>query len=307
MLPLSLWPLQHSTSSSSFPSLMLSATQSHQHCTAPLPPIVHPGLDHNLTIKSITRPGIVWTSPTTDSSHLSIARGHCLIAVSGSPITMKIALIKVASFIITCHLECPRRSASSTYICAGRFFSVPSTATMHVLISQTTAGVIGVLGLSSAQPIMSKYFSCLLTRLGCLAYTSDSVAIACQKGSQLDADVVDPKTMAVAKLSHPPARAMIVVVIIIVNNGGSVGANNQHPPPLACWGLSRNKILFQVEWKQNFISSKVETEFCFEWSGSGIPFWCLRNGKSWCLGNGKFWCLGNGIVLVSWKQNSVSV
>ncbi len=148
---------------------------------------------------SITRPSIVWTGPITDSSHLSIARGHCLITVSGSPITIKIALIEVDSFIIICHLECPRRSASSTYIHAGRFFSVPSTRMMPVLISQATAGVIGVLGLSSAQPIMSKYFLCLLTRSGQLAYKSNSVSIACWKGSQLNADVVDPKTMAVTK------------------------------------------------------------------------------------------------------------
>jgi hypothetical protein len=71
---------------------------------------------------------------------------------------------------------------------------------MPVLILQAKAGVIVVLGLSYAQPIMSKYFSCLLTRLGWLAYTSTSVSIAHWKGSQLDADMVDPKTMAVAKL-----------------------------------------------------------------------------------------------------------
>ncbi len=87
------------------------------------------------------------------------------------------------------------------YICTGRmFFLVPSAATMPVLILQATARMIGVLGSSSSQTIMSKYLSCLLTRSSWLAYTSDSVSIAPQKGSQLDADVVDPKTMVVAKL-----------------------------------------------------------------------------------------------------------
>jgi hypothetical protein len=71
---------------------------------------------------------------------------------------------------------------------------------MPVFIFQATAGVMGVLESSSAQTIMSKYFLCLLTRSGWLAQTSDSVSIACLKGSQLDAEVVDPKTMAVAKL-----------------------------------------------------------------------------------------------------------
>ncbi len=65
----------------------------------------------------ITRPSIVWTGPTTNSSHL-----HCLTIVSGSPIMTKIASIRVASFIKICHLECWRRSASSMYICAVRFF-----------------------------------------------------------------------------------------------------------------------------------------------------------------------------------------
>ncbi len=74
--------------------------------------------------------------------------------------------------------------------CAGRFFLVPSAATMPVLKLQATAGVIGVLGSSSTQPIMSKYFPYLLTRLGWLAYTSDSVSIACRRGSQLNADIV---------------------------------------------------------------------------------------------------------------------
>ncbi len=71
---------------------------------------------------------------------------------------------------------------------------------MPLFISQAKAGVIGVLGLSPTQPIMSKYFSCFPIRSGWLAYTSDSVSIARRKGSQLDAEVVDPKTMAVAKL-----------------------------------------------------------------------------------------------------------
>ncbi len=29
--------------------------------------------------------------------------------------------------------------------------------------------------------------------------------------------------------------------------------------------------------KQNFVLGGVETEFCFEWTGNGIPFWRLGN------------------------------
>ncbi len=35
---------------------------------------------------------------------------------------------------------------------------------------------------------------------------------------------------------------------------------------------SGNRILFRVEWKQNSVSSGMETEFCFEWSGNKILF-----------------------------------
>ncbi len=68
---------------------------------------------------------------------------------------------------------------------------------------------------------------------------------------------------------------------------------------IQCVGVYRvmysgNRIPFQVEWKQNSVSSGVETEFCFKWSGNRIPFRCLGNGKFWCIGNGKFWCLRNG-------------
>ncbi len=69
-----------------------------------------------------------------------------------------------------------------------------------------------------------------------------------------------------------------------------------------------------MEWKQNSVSSGVETEFCFEWSGNGILFRCLGNGSFGVSETEIFGVLEmescgvlERIVLVSWKRNSVSV
>ncbi len=103
-------------------------------------------------------PSIVWTGLTISSSHLSMERGHCLIVVSGLPIMTKIASISVANFINICSLECPRRSVPSTYMRARSFLSTPLALTTLMLILHATAEVMGVLGLRSAQPIISTYF-----------------------------------------------------------------------------------------------------------------------------------------------------
>ena len=54
------------------------------------------------------RPSIINIWPTTSSNHLSMARGHCQSAVSGSPITTKIASMSAAST----RSICARQSAS---------------------------------------------------------------------------------------------------------------------------------------------------------------------------------------------------
>ncbi len=105
---------------------------------------------------SISSSGIVWTGPTISSDYFSVARGHCLTNLSGSPITTKIASISEVSFINICCLECPRSSASSTFMWTGRFFSTSLAVNTPLLILHANAGNIGVLGSSLAHPIMSK-------------------------------------------------------------------------------------------------------------------------------------------------------
>ena len=60
-------------------------------------------------------------------------------------------------------------------------------------------------GLIVAHCIISRYFVCFATKLGQFAYTTDIASMAQRNGSQLDADAVEPKTMAIARLKYPPA------------------------------------------------------------------------------------------------------
>jgi hypothetical protein len=70
-----------------------------------------------------------------------------------------------------------------------------------------------------------------------------------------------------------------------------------------CFELSG--ILFQVEWKQNSVSSGVETEFRFgvlETESFGFS-----EMESFGVLETKSFGVSERIVLVSWKRNSVSV
>ncbi len=53
---------------------------------------------------------------------------------------------------------------------------------------------------------MAKYLACLMTKSTLLANTTVKASIACQNDSQLDADAVEPKTMAVARLYRSSAK-----------------------------------------------------------------------------------------------------
>ncbi len=67
----------------------------------------------------------------------------------------------------------------------------------------------------------------------------------------------------------------------------------------------KNRILFRVEWKQNFILSGVETEFRFgvlETESFGIS-----ETESFGVLETESFGVSERIVLVSWKWNSVSV
>jgi hypothetical protein len=64
-------------------------------------------------------------------------------------------------------------------------------------------------------------------------------------------------------------------------------------------------ILFQVEWKQNSVSSGVEMEFCFgvlEMKSFGV-----LETESFGVSETESFGVLERIVLVSWKQNSVSL
>ena len=52
---------------------------------------------------------------------------------------------------------------------------------------------------------MSRYFLCFVTKSGRFAYTADRAWMARRKGSQLDADAMDPNTIAIAIKKYPPA------------------------------------------------------------------------------------------------------
>ena len=68
---------------------------------------------------------------------------------------------------------------------------------------------------------------------------------------------------------------------------------------------SGNRILFQVEWKQNFVSSGVEMEFRFdvlETESFGVS-----EMESFGVLEMESFGVLERIVLVSWKQNSVSM
>ena len=72
-----------------------------------------------------------------------------------------------------------------------------------------------------------------------------------------------------------------------------------------CFEWSGNRIPFQVEWKQNFVSSGVETEFHFgvsEMESFGI----LETESFGVLETESFGVLER-IVSVSWTQITVSV
>ncbi len=145
------------------------------------------------------RPSIICLGPMTTSSNLSMTRGHCLATTSGSPITTKIALITVAKTVSMCALFTASISALSTYIHAGRskqFFSL----IMPWLIAQEKVGVISAYGSASSHFNMTRYFLCLMTRSSLFANTFIKALIACLYDSQLDADVVEPNTIAVARL-----------------------------------------------------------------------------------------------------------
>ena len=145
------------------------------------------------------RPRLVWTGPTTISTHLSRASGHCRTAVSGSPITTNIASMRAAKAIIMIHLVIASRNESSTKILAGSGCASPFLSSTPWLMSHATALVSAIVGSIVAQLIISRYFLCFCTNLGRLAYTAESSSMARRKGSQLDADAVDPKTIAVAR------------------------------------------------------------------------------------------------------------
>jgi hypothetical protein len=100
-----------------------------------------------------------------------------------------------------------------------------------------------------------------------------------------------------------------------------------------CFKWSGNRILFWVEWKQNFVLSGVETEFHFgvsqmesfgvsetesfgvlEMESFGVSeseqFWCLRNGiPFWCdeetdvLFPGDFLCVHTHVPWLERKQD----
>ncbi len=68
---------------------------------------------------------------------------------------------------------------------------------------------------------------------------------------------------------------------------------------------SGNRIPFHVEWKQNFVSSGVETEFRFgvlETESFGVS-----ETESFGVSETEIFGVLERIVSVSWKQNSVSV
>ena len=100
------------------------------------------------------------------SNRLSIARGHSVTNISGSPITMMMASISAAKFINICCLEYPRSSVLSTHMWAVKSFSTPLAVKTPLLISHANMGSIGVPGSSSAYPIMSRNFLCFRTRSG---------------------------------------------------------------------------------------------------------------------------------------------
>jgi hypothetical protein len=71
------------------------------------------------------------------------------------------------------------------------------------------------------------------------------------------------------------------------------------------FGWSGNRIPFQVEWKQNFVLSGVEAEFCFgvlEMESFGVS-----ETESFGVLEMESFGVLEQIVLVSWKRNSVSV
>ncbi len=60
--------------------------------------------------------------------------------------------------------------------------------------------------MSLAHESISRYFLCLSIKSFWLAKKTERASIAQQNGSQLDAEAVNPKTMAVVRLKCPPAR-----------------------------------------------------------------------------------------------------
>ena len=61
-------------------------------------------------------------------------------------------------------------------------------------------GKLAYQGQAMGHTIMLRYFLCFWTRSGRLANTSDYDSIAHQNSSQLDTEVVESKTMALARL-----------------------------------------------------------------------------------------------------------
>jgi hypothetical protein len=70
---------------------------------------------------------------------------------------------------------------------------------------QENAGVSLAEGSISSYFNMSMIFLCIMTRLGLLAKTFVIALMACLKASQLDADAIEPNTIAVARLYNSSA------------------------------------------------------------------------------------------------------
>ena len=90
--------------------------------------------------------------------------------------------------------------ASSTYMRAGRSVGFPKSSMIPLLMLQGKAGVISAKGSNSSHLTILMYFLCLVTKSGLLANTTVRASMARRNDSQLNADAVEPNTIAVARL-----------------------------------------------------------------------------------------------------------